>query len=187
MKQTVQLTKQFLSLKDNKTYPMFKNFAFIILASLFFSSCIKNTVSERSCDYDACAVKAPESEVQAVQAYLTSNGIEGTTKHCSGLFYRIENPGTGKTAEVCDGIYINYKGTLINGTVFDQRLDTENPIGFQLGSLIPGWINGIPLIKEGGRIHLYIPPSLGYGNRDNNGIPGGSILIFEIDLRQVVR
>lgn len=170
---------------------MLKNVVLILLASFLFSSCIKPVDGEENCNYDPCAIKAPDNEVQAVQTYLTNNGIQAV-KHCSGLFYRIENPGTGKTAGVCDGIVINYRGSLINGNVFDARTDPNNPIGFNLGGLITGWINGIPLVKEGGRIHLYVPPTLGYGSRDivENGqvkIPGGSILIFEIDLKQVIQ
>jgi FKBP-type peptidyl-prolyl cis-trans isomerase FkpA len=166
---------------------MLKNFSFIVLVSFFLSSCIKGTTAGEICNYEACAVKAPASEEQAVQAYLTNNGIEAQ-KHCSGMYYRIETAGTGKTPGVCDNITINYQGRLTNGQTFDE---STNPVTFQLGQLILGWRNGIPLIKEGGRIHLYIPPSLGYGNqdvRDRNGnvaIPGGSILVFEVELKQV--
>lgn len=166
---------------------MLKNFAFVVFASFLLSSCFKGSDNREMCNYDACLVKASDNEVQAVQTYLTNNNIQAE-KHCSGLFYRIETPGTGKTAGVCDNITINYKGSLTNGNVFDQ---STNPVTFQLGQLITGWKNAIPLIKEGGRIHLYIPSSLGYGNqdyKDRNGnviIPGGSILVFEVELKQV--
>ena len=168
---------------------MLKNISFIVLVSLFLSSCLKGTTASEVCNYDACAVKAPSSEDQAVQAYLTNNNIDDAIKHCSGVYYRIESAGTGKTPGVCDNITINYQGRLTNGNVFDQ---STNPVTFQLGQLILGWRNGIPLIKEGGRIHLYIPPTLGYGNQDvkdrngNVAIPGGSILVFEVELKQVL-
>jgi FKBP-type peptidyl-prolyl cis-trans isomerase FkpA len=87
--------------------------------------------------------------------------------------------------DLCSQILISYKGTLKNGTVFDQ----QNNVIFVLGSLIEGWKKGIPLLKKGGSIKLYIPPSLGYGGtdvRDNNSgqvvIPANSMLIFDVTL-----
>jgi len=140
----------------------------------FFNSCLKKT----ECGYDACDFVAPSSEIQAVQSYLTSNSIVAT-QHCSGLFYTIDNAGTGKAPGACSGITITYQGKLTNGTVFDQQ---TSPVSFSLSGLISGWKNGVPQIKEGGRIHLYIPPSLGYGSQQTGTIPPNSILIFDITL-----
>ena len=139
------------------------------------------------CTYIPCNLVAPTSEIQAVQNFLTSNNITAT-QHCSGMFYIIDADGSGKTADVCSGISVKYKGLLTNGTVFDEH---SSPVSFNLSELILGWKNGIPLIKPGGRIKLYIPPSLGYGSQvvyDGNGnpsVPANSILIFEIDLVSV--
>jgi FKBP-type peptidyl-prolyl cis-trans isomerase FkpA len=83
---------------------------------------------------------------------------------------------------------VKYKGQLTNGNVFDQ---TTTPVSFNLGSLIEAWKKGIPMIKPGGKIKLYCPPSLAYGSqviRDNAGntvIPANSILIFEVELTNV--
>ena len=149
----------------------------------FLSSCLKGDTSYM-CTYTPCSLVAPTSEIQAVQSYLTSNSITAT-QHCSGMFYKIDADGSGKTAEVCSGISVSYKGQLTNGTVFDEH---TTPVSFNLSELIIGWKNGIPLIKSGGKIKLYIPPSLGYGSQvvyDANGnpsVPANSILIFEIDL-----
>ena len=156
----------------------------IIILALGFSSCLKGS---NSCSFSACATVAPASEIQAVQNYLTTNSITAT-QHCSGLFYRIENAGTGATPGACSNISVKYKGYFTNGTVIDQR---TTAVSLSLGNAIRGWRCGIPLIKTSGRIVLYIPPSLAYGNqdlRDQNGnilIPANSVLIFEIDLVSV--
>jgi FKBP-type peptidyl-prolyl cis-trans isomerase FkpA len=121
---------------------------------------------------------APASEIQAVQNYLSSNGLTAV-QHCSGLFYTIDNPGTGKNPDACSAVAVTYTGKLTNGTVFDQH---GSAVNFSLDGLITAWRVGIPILKEGGRIHLYVPPTLGYGSQQNGTIPPNSILIFDITL-----
>ena len=154
-----------------------------------FAGCLKNSSDNTTvtCTYDTSANAAPASEVQALQDTLQARGITAT-KHSSGVFYSIDSVGTGKTPTPCSYIAITYKGALLNGAVFDQQ---TSPVAFSLNSLIAGWRNTLPLIKEGGKIHLYIPPSLGYGNRDvkdnagNIVIPANSILLFDVSLLAV--
>jgi len=139
------------------------------------------------CNYDACAFAAPASEITQLEAYLASASITAT-KHCSGMYYTIDAAGSGSTATICSTVSVKYKGQLTNGTVFDQ---SATPVSFQLGGLIEAWKKGIPLIKPGGKIKLYCPPSLAYGSqpvRDNAGntvIPANSILVFEVELAGV--
>ena len=152
-------------------------FAFLSAVALL-SSCSKKV--DDKCQYDPCAIAAPASEVTQLEAYLSSAGITTATKHCSGMYYVIENSGTGVQPNACSSVTVHYKGSLTNGTVFDER-DYQ----FSLSGVIPGWTNGVPLIKKGGRIHLYIPPSLGYGSQPNGPIPANSILVFDIDLNDV--
>jgi FKBP-type peptidyl-prolyl cis-trans isomerase FkpA len=155
-------------------------FSFVI----FFTACRK----EDACNYNECSVVVSDAESQMVKDYLDANSITAT-KHCSGMYYIVENAGTGATPNICNYISIHYKGMLTDGSVFDQS--TTTPAVFQLGGLITAWKNVIPKIKEGGRLVMYVPPALGYGNtdaRDQNGnvvIPANSILIFEVDLLQV--
>src|SRR5450631_563341 len=156
--------------------------AFLIVSSLFVS-CYKNKVNNSTCDYDPCAVKAPANEIASVESYLNSSGITTATKHCSGMYYEISVAGSDKAATICSYVSVNYKGMLTNGTVFDQT--TTAPASFNLISLIEGWKKGIPLIKKGGKIRLYIPPSLGYGSQPSGIIPANSILIFDIELVDV--
>lgn len=153
--------------------------AFLILGC--FTGCLKSADVTCNPSFDPCAQKATAAEIQDIQAYLTANGIQAT-QHCSGLFYRVDVPGTGATPNVCSNIGVTYEGKLTNGNVFDSRTST---IGFNLSGVIAGWKIGIPLIKAGGRIYLYIPPSLGYGSNANGSIPANSILVFRVELVSV--
>ena len=141
----------------------------------FFSGCSKD-----KCDYNECAVKAPDSEIQAVQNYLSSQGITNAVQHCSGMFYVISIAGSEKHPSACSNVNVTYNGKLTNGTSFDQG---TSDLG--LGDLINGWRNGIPKIGSGGFIHLYIPPSLGYGPYANGPIPANSILVFDVKLNSI--
>jgi len=160
---------------------IFVGLFFVIL----FSSCSKNN---DECRYDPCETVAPASEVSQLESYLSGASITAT-KHCSGVYYIIDAPGSGgETPTICSIVSVKYKGQLTNGTVFDQA---TSAVSFQLGGLIESWKKGIPLIKTGGKIRLYCPPSLAYGSqeiRDGSGnvvIPANSILIFEIELNGV--
>lgn len=151
----------------------------IILALLIistFAGCSK----EEECKYDECGVKAPATEVQNLQAYLQSNNIVAT-EHCSGIYYTVQQQGTGTRPTACSAVSVYYKGTLTNGTVFDQT-QPGNPAAFNLGGLITGFKNGLLQIKTGGKVTIYIPPSLGYGSSAVGSIPPNSILIFEVEL-----
>lgn len=151
-----------------------------------FSACLKGSTTSSGCTFDACSYTAPTSEIQAVQSYLSSHSLTAT-QHCSGLFYNITNSGTGTTPNACSNITVNYTASLTNGNVFDQ----QNNFSFSLLQAISGWRIGMPLLRSGGHIILYIPPSLGYGNqdiKDQNGnviIPANSIIIADVDLVSV--
>jgi FKBP-type peptidyl-prolyl cis-trans isomerase FkpA len=104
------------------------------------------------------------------------------------MYYSIDAAGSGNTPTICSYVSVKYKGMLTNGNIFDQ---SSSPVSFQLGGLIESWKKGIPLIKPGGKIKLYCPPSLAYGSqviKDGSGnvvIPANSILIFEVELVSV--
>ncbi|HVG41208.1 MAG TPA: FKBP-type peptidyl-prolyl cis-trans isomerase [Chitinophagaceae bacterium] len=170
---------------------MYKKILYLSFVVIVLSGCLKDSKQlpdPPNCNYDVCSVKAPDDEIDKLKAYLTSKNITAT-QHCSGVFYSIEDFGTGTTPDICSFIVATYTGKLTSGYVFDQG-QFQSPI--QLGNLIKGWIATIPLIKQGGIIHLYIPPSLGYGSQDKTGnggiiiIPANSILIFDIKLDSVL-
>jgi FKBP-type peptidyl-prolyl cis-trans isomerase FkpA len=153
----------------------------ILAIFVFMSGC--NKEKEQGCPFSDPNVTVPASEITALETYLASKNITNAVKDPRGFYYSISTPGTGATATLCSSITINYAGKLTNEIIFDQTNGT--PRTFTLGQLISGWIEGIPLIKEGGRILLYLPPSLGYGSQAVSSIPANSILIFDIDLIQV--
>lgn len=154
---------------------------FIMVSAL--ASCVKSKEKAMNCEVDTCLNKAPDSETTKVEEYLATKGITGTVKHCSGLYYKILEPGAGANPSVCSYITIHYKGELEDGTVFDQT--TVTPFSSYLGNLISGWVNGLPLLKKGGKMQLFIPPFLGYGAQASPKIPANSMLIFEIELLNV--
>ena len=155
---------------------MWKRLGFVLLAAAVMAGCEKT-----KCGYDECETKAPSSEIQAVQDYLASQNITNALQHCSGLFYVIDTLGTGQYPNACAGVAVRYKGMLPGGSVFDQ-----GQTSFSLREVIKGWRNGIPLVRAGGKIRLYVPPTLGYGSTGfPPTIPGNSILIFEVGLDAV--
>ena len=156
---------------------MKNRFLILCLGLFIFLGCKKK---EETCSFNPCAYVAPASEIQAVQAYLANNGITTAIQHCSGLFYEIVSPGADKAPTACSTVNAKYVGRLANGSQFDA-----GTVDFPLENVIVGWQIGIPLIKQGGRIKLYIPPTLGYGNRPNGTIPANSILIFDVTLNTV--
>src|SRR3979411_2516890 len=137
-----------------------------------FSSCLKGNNNSTMCTYSPCAYVVPTAEVQAVQNYLSANNITAT-QHCSGMYYTVDTPGTGKAPDICSTVSVRYTGKLSNGTVFDQH---SSPVSYNLINLIPAGTNGLPLVSAGGKIHLYIPPSLGYGNQDVHDANGNVVV-----------
>ncbi|WP_372793177.1 FKBP-type peptidyl-prolyl cis-trans isomerase [Lutibacter sp.] len=104
-------------------------------------------------------------------------------KSNSGLYYVIETQGEGAKPNSNSNVTVNYKGYFLNGTVFDQS--NSAGISFNLQQVIAGWTEGITYFNEGGEGILLIPSQLGYGSKNYNGIPGGSVLVFEIKLLKV--
>ncbi len=102
----------------------------------------------------------------------------------SGLQYKVITMGTGEKPTASNTVTVKYKGTLIDGTVFDStEKQGGEPISFPLNGVIPGWTEGVQLMPTGSKFIFYIPSDLAYGDRGAGGqIPGGATLIFEIEL-----
>ena len=103
----------------------------------------------------------------------------------SGLRYEIVKEGDGATPKATETVKVHYTGTLIDGTVFDSSVQRGQPAEFPLDQVIAGWTEGIQKVKKGGKIKLYVPPQLGYGDDGRPGIPPGSTLIFEVELLDI--
>ena len=110
---------------------------------------------------------------------------KGVKKTESGLLYQVEKPGTGAAPKDSDTVVVNYKGTLVDGTEFDNSYTRGEPLSFRLDGVIPGWTEGLKHIKKGGKIKLVIPPALAYGKTGVPGIPANSTLVFEVELLDI--
>jgi FKBP-type peptidyl-prolyl cis-trans isomerase len=102
-----------------------------------------------------------------------------------GLRYEIIKPGEGSPPKPTDTVKVNYTGTLLNGSIFDSSVQRGQPMEIGLDKVIAGWTEGLQKTSKGGKIKLYVPPQLGYGDDGRPGIPPGSVLIFDIELLDV--
>jgi FKBP-type peptidyl-prolyl cis-trans isomerase FkpA len=114
--------------------------------------------------------------------YIADNNLTAK-KSDSGLYYGINTEGAGTTPTSNSNVTVAYKGYFLDEQVFDES--TDKGISFNLQQIIKGWTEGISYFKEGGEGVLLIPSKLGYGSRNRSGIPGGSVLVFDIKLLKV--
>lgn len=122
--------------------------------------------------------------IEEGDAFLSQNKQqEGVVETESGLQYLVLEDGTGTEKPTAKSkVVAHYHGTLINGTVFDSSVDRGQPLEFGLNQVIRGWTEGLQLMVEGQKMRLFIPSQLAYGNRPAGSIPGGSVLIFDVEL-----
>ncbi|MDI5887023.1 FKBP-type peptidyl-prolyl cis-trans isomerase [Flavobacterium yafengii] len=147
----------------------------LALISLLFVSCLSDNESSKSVDYTV------QNDKEIVD-YIAKNKLTAT-KTDSGLYYVVNEAGTGAQPTASSNVTVAYKGYFTNGNVFDES--KPEGISFGLNQVIKGWTEGIPFFKEGGNGVLLIPSHLGYGSNDNGPIPGGSVLIFNVKLIKV--
>ena len=149
---------------------------------------IKNSVSKKIQEKQVAErAKAAEEATGKGAAFLAENGKkEGVKTTASGLQYETLTEGTGATPTATDKVEVNYKGTLLNGETFDSSYDRGQSVTFPLANVIPGWTEGLQLMKVGGKSKFYIPASLAYGDRGAGGKIGpNETLIFEVELIKV--
>lgn len=127
--------------------------------------------------------KAAVNEAEG-KAFLKKNAKrEDVDTTASGLQYTILAEGAGEKITPNDTVWVNYKGSLIDGTVFDQNENTE----FVANRVIRGWTEGLGLLGEGGKAVFYIPADLAYGDRGNQAIQPNSVLVFDVEVLKVGR
>lgn len=132
--------------------------------------------------------EAAEDNKKKGAEFLEKNkSAEGVKVTQSGLQYKVEKEGDGKTPSKTDTVKAHYKGTLIDGTQFDSSYDRGQPAEFPVQGVIPGWSEALQMMKVGSKYKLFIPPELAYGASGRPGIPANSVLVFEVELVDIVK
>lgn len=151
-------------------------FLYIVIAALVIFA-LKRAVSGTS----GTSVSA---NIDAGIAFLAENKAkEGVVETESGLQYLQLQAGTGSDHPGAKTkVLAHYHGTLIDGTIFDSSVDRGQALDFGLNQVIRGWTEGLQLMVVGEKMRLFIPSKLAYGNRPAGSIPGGSVLIFDVEL-----
>ena len=136
---------------------------------------------------NARAERIVTKEKAAGAAYLTkAAAAANAVKTDSGLVYVETTAGTGPSPTAADRVKVHYRGTLINGMEFDSSYARAEPADFPLGDVIRCWTEGVQHMKVGGKGRLVCPSELAYGDRGNDDIPGGSTLVFDIELLEIL-
>lgn len=133
--------------------------------------------------------KASAKAREAGEKFLSENAKREEVKvTSSGLQYVVEKEGNGAQPTAEDEVTVHYTGKLLDGTVFDSSVNRGEPATFPLNRVIPGWTEGVQLMKEGAKYTFFIPSDLAYGPQGiPNAIPPHSTLIFEVELIKVVK
>jgi FKBP-type peptidyl-prolyl cis-trans isomerase FkpA len=128
--------------------------------------------------------KAAEKQKALAKPFLEKAAAEkGAHKTASGLIYIEIKAGTGIAPKATDIVKVQYTGTLVDGKEFDSSVKRGQPVEFPLGQVLPCWVEGIGMMKVGGKAKLVCPSDLAYGDNGRPPIiPGGATLIFEVEL-----
>lgn len=138
--------------------------------------------------FDTQSKKQAQKAIAEGKAYLEANAKkEGVVTTKSGLQYQVLREGTGRSPKATDKVRCHYEGWLIDGSVFDSSYQRGEPADFPLNGVIPGWTEGVQLMKEGAKFRFFIPYLLGYGERGAGAnIPPFSTLVFDVELVKVL-
>jgi FKBP-type peptidyl-prolyl cis-trans isomerase len=125
--------------------------------------------------------QAQAANAKAGETFLADNAKKpGVTTTASGLQYKVNASGKGKTPKATDTVSVNYKGSLVSGKVFDES--HGEPVTFPVNQVIPGWTEALQLMKEGDKWTLYIPAKLAYGENAPPSIGPNQVLVFDVEL-----
>ena len=134
--------------------------------------------------------KKQQESLAASQTFLANNAKQpGVVTLADGLQYKVvrSGPVDGAKPNPTDEVKVHYEGKLLDGTVFDSSYERGHPESFQLDGLVPAWKEALVMMRPGDEWTLYVPPELGYGAQDKGPIPGNSVMIFRIELIDVMR
>ena len=149
-----------------------KSIISLLAIALTLVSCAKKNAEEQAAEDDAI-----------IKQYIADNSLTALSTS-SGLHYVIDVEGTGASCSSQSDVRVAYTGYFTSGEIFDQS--PAAGIEFGLQQVIQGWTEGIPFFKEGGSGKLLLPSALAYGTNGNSGIPPNSVLIFDIELHEVL-
>ncbi|HBO57828.1 MAG TPA: hypothetical protein DD622_05250 [Opitutae bacterium] len=144
--------------------------------------------AEQQAAAEAAGAEAAQENIAAGKAYINNmQGDEDLQSTDSGLYFKVVEPGEGDRPSLTDTVLVHYKGTRIDGTTFDSSYDRGEPATFPLNGVVAGFGEGLTKIAAGGKIILYIPSDLGYGNTPRPGgeIQPGDTLVFECELIEI--
>ena len=129
-----------------------------------------------------------DAAAKAGADFLAENAKrEGVQTTESGLQYEVIKKAEGAQPKVSDVVSVHYQGTLVDGSVFDSSIERGEPVEFPVGGVIPGWVEGLQLMKVGEKYKFYIPSELAYGAQSPTpAIPANSTLVFEVELLDIV-
>ena len=127
-----------------------------------------------------------EANLKSGEAFLANNANQdGVTVTASGLQYKILAEGSGDLPQATDTVKVHYEGRLISGSVFDSSIARGEPVSFPLNGVIPGWSEGVQLMKVGSKFQFTIPSALAYGPAGTGPIPPNSVLVFDVELLEI--
>jgi len=129
------------------------------------------------------------ANMDAATVFMGKNAkASGVMTLPSGVQYKIvkTGPADGPHPVASDEVKVNYEGKLLSGKVFDSSFERGEPADFQLGGLIPAWVEALQRMRPGDEWILYVPPEMGYGDKESGPIPPNSVLIFRIQLLGVL-
>ena len=144
--------------------------------------------AEQQAAAEAAGAEAAQENIAAGKAYINNmQSDEDLQSTDSGLYFKVVEPGEGDRPSLTDTVLVHYKGTRIDGTTFDSSYDRGEPATFPLNGVVAGFGEGLTKIAAGGKIILYIPSDLGYGNTPRPGgeIQPGDTLVFECELIEI--
>ena len=127
-----------------------------------------------------------EANLKSGEAFLADNANQdGVIVTASGLQYKVLAEGSGDSPKATDTVKVHYEGRLISGSVFDSSIARGEPVSFPLNGVIPGWSEGVQLMKVGSKFQFTIPSALAYGPAGTGPIPPNSVLVFDVELLEI--